>query len=66
MKCDGLWKGDDGTTCESKIALTCDCRRCSREDEDEKFHACADTAHQRKASARHERVRDRMAFWRSV
>jgi len=19
MKCDGLWKGDDGTTCESKI-----------------------------------------------
>jgi hypothetical protein len=66
MKCDGLWKGDDGATCESKITLTCNCRRCFREDEKEKFHSCEDPLHRRKAEERHERMRDRDVLWWSV
>ena len=63
MKCDGLWESEDGTTCENKIAMTCDCRRCLREDEDEKFHTCRDAEHQRKATKKHGRVRVCPADW---
>lgn len=65
-KCDGLWQGDDGASCEAPVVQTCICARCERETEDERFHACADPAHKVKATQRHLHVRGRLACWALV
>lgn len=63
MRCDGLWLGDDHTSCEAPILLECGCSRCEREEPDERFYACADHQHQRIAGDRHYWVHDRIISW---
>lgn len=50
MKC-------DGTGCLKEPIYGCDCRRCQREDVNERYHACKE--HLYDVKAKHERVRGR-------
>lgn len=63
LKCDACWKVEEGHDCLSPIVYVCGCQRCMREDEREKFHACADPEHVRAVTVRHYRVRGREAIW---
>jgi hypothetical protein len=47
--------------CPAQAAYTCGCSRCAREEDDEKFHACA--AHAEEVRENHWRVREREAQW---
>ena len=57
----GARTGPNGANCTTRPALVCDCRRCAREPDDEKFHACA--AHPGEAGLHHARIRGYGAEW---
>jgi hypothetical protein len=52
---------DGAAGCHERVTLICHCGRCCREQDDERFHTCA--THQVAASAKHMKIRERLANW---
>lgn len=55
------WRCDGSEKCANPLAYVCFCGRCEREEDAERFHACAHHTHD--AEARHLRIRGHFAVW---